>query len=941
MKKTVLLLVILALILLCCAAAADTLTLPASLTEIEEEAFMGDTSITEVVLPERLEVIGDRAFLGCVNLLEIDIPASVRHIGQDALPPQALVRCVAGSAAEEYAIDNGLDHASEGQYVIGDIWMCAENGFCLQVITGDFCTLRVELWDSGWETLYASDYAECAEYADWENRWFYFDEMPEYFVARFTLENQHGALLCEPVLWLDRTDPHPEFEGMQPEFFGGTVLNYGIRGFAVLREDVRTVSGWADGGAYAIQTDGEILPGDALYIANENALIKVGSVSEGDGVRTVQADSGAGLDSFFQYINYHATLDAARGLRDTEYAGGVQSVRGTAEVDRYTAELDLGAVTARATVGAAITCNLRYDASLFGSSYLECDLYAQTDAGVSLTAEAEYSFQRDWPLYTYSVPTDIPGLLITLDMSMPMELTARAEAEASAQINASLGFRYRTGHGFTPIQEGEARWDLKAEGEVTAQAGPKLTMGLSFLRMVTAGISAQAGCQFTASTAVEAHSDDEENPDRIHACDLCLDVAVNRYVSVDASLSALGISLEDHTLYGSSDPIFEGYLSVLSEEQSPLGGRMTLGEGECPNYKYRATLRVEDPDDPDTVKPAAIHRRINGTERELIAEGLSPVLAYLYPGQYAAESEYRDQPEYMNFTVTDQPVDLLMDFSDIPVDEAHFPDAGFRAYVADTYDLDGDMLLNAWERYHVTSMVIEIDKNDPAPLAHFPGSCSSFEGLGYFSELREFRLLDNDVFSHGASSLQALDLSLNARLERVELQGLPAAQLDVTGCAELQELSVLCARIAALDVSGCSALQNIHVQHCPNLTNLILGNHPAIVGIYADYCSLSDLDLSGCGGLRYLSIQGNRFTWLDLTPFPDIYTVWIADNPGMVLDISHKYSIHKWDYVPRSEWGVVYSSSALRDQTIYYKYAVYYRTEQGFWTFLPGFESVP
>ena len=103
MKKPIFLLVILALTLLCCAAAADTLTLPASLTEIEEEAFMGDTSITEVVLPERLEVIGDRAFLGCVNLLKIDIPASVRHIGQDALPPQVLVRCVAGSAAEEYA----------------------------------------------------------------------------------------------------------------------------------------------------------------------------------------------------------------------------------------------------------------------------------------------------------------------------------------------------------------------------------------------------------------------------------------------------------------------------------------------------------------------------------------------------------------------------------------------------------------------------------------------------------------------------------------------------------------------------------------------------------------------------------------------------------------------------------------------------------------------
>ena len=130
MKKPIFLLVILALILLCCAAAADTLTLPASLTEIEEEAFLGDTSITEVVLPERLEVIGDRAFMDCDNLQAIHIPQSVWSIGQDALPlggvpdglAQVKTRILLGRSADrihlvDFLVPEGIVHQP---IVVGD-----------------------------------------------------------------------------------------------------------------------------------------------------------------------------------------------------------------------------------------------------------------------------------------------------------------------------------------------------------------------------------------------------------------------------------------------------------------------------------------------------------------------------------------------------------------------------------------------------------------------------------------------------------------------------------------------------------------------------------------------------------------------------------------------------------------------------------------------------
>lgn len=50
-------------------------------TLIEEEAFMGDSSLTSIRIPETVVRIFDRAFAGCTGLTEITLPASVKNIG--------------------------------------------------------------------------------------------------------------------------------------------------------------------------------------------------------------------------------------------------------------------------------------------------------------------------------------------------------------------------------------------------------------------------------------------------------------------------------------------------------------------------------------------------------------------------------------------------------------------------------------------------------------------------------------------------------------------------------------------------------------------------------------------------------------------------------------------------------------------------------------------
>lgn len=93
-------------------AYCESLLLPSSLSAIEEEAFAGDSSLTEAVLPDSVLAIGSRAFADCTGLLSLSIPAATETIAPDALDGISgplLIRTTAGSAAMQFALNHGFD----------------------------------------------------------------------------------------------------------------------------------------------------------------------------------------------------------------------------------------------------------------------------------------------------------------------------------------------------------------------------------------------------------------------------------------------------------------------------------------------------------------------------------------------------------------------------------------------------------------------------------------------------------------------------------------------------------------------------------------------------------------------------------------------------------------------------------------------------------------
>lgn len=95
-------------------------TLPAALTEIGEEAFMG-IHAERIQLHEGVTTIGKRAFANCSRLKSIFIPESTDQIAADAFagaPADFVIHGSMGTYAETYAEANGYEFVADDACVI-------------------------------------------------------------------------------------------------------------------------------------------------------------------------------------------------------------------------------------------------------------------------------------------------------------------------------------------------------------------------------------------------------------------------------------------------------------------------------------------------------------------------------------------------------------------------------------------------------------------------------------------------------------------------------------------------------------------------------------------------------------------------------------------------------------------------------------------------------
>ncbi len=88
---------------------------PASLTDIREEAFMDIAGARVITVGSRVSAIGNRAFGGCEALETVFLSASVDYIGDDAFPDSTAAVVKVDSYAYQWAVDN------EQPYIV-DVW---------------------------------------------------------------------------------------------------------------------------------------------------------------------------------------------------------------------------------------------------------------------------------------------------------------------------------------------------------------------------------------------------------------------------------------------------------------------------------------------------------------------------------------------------------------------------------------------------------------------------------------------------------------------------------------------------------------------------------------------------------------------------------------------------------------------------------------------------
>ena len=81
-----------------------------SIESIEDETFMGCSSLKTPWIPQNLRKIGNRAFMGCSSIGRIFIPDTVEEIGEQAFGncPQLVIVCQQDSAAYRYAVSNKI-----------------------------------------------------------------------------------------------------------------------------------------------------------------------------------------------------------------------------------------------------------------------------------------------------------------------------------------------------------------------------------------------------------------------------------------------------------------------------------------------------------------------------------------------------------------------------------------------------------------------------------------------------------------------------------------------------------------------------------------------------------------------------------------------------------------------------------------------------------------
>ena len=203
----------------------------------------------------------------------------------------------------------------------------------------------------------------------------------------------------------------------------------------------------------------------------------------------------------------------------------------------------------------------------------------------------------------------------------------------------------------------------------------------------------------------------------------------------------------------------------------------------------------------------------------------------------------------------------------VKIDEI-IPDEKFR-YQIDYKDANADGYYSEEELHSIT--YLELDGEN---------GVKSIKGLEYLTSLTH--LFIKDVSLSG----ETLDLSKHTALRFLELSGNGLSGLNVSGCANLETVTIEKENIGSIDLSGKKKLWELEIEDT-SVTNLNLSGCSHKMEVEVECPSLTNVDLTGCSGITRLFLKSENLTKLRLSDLSSLSSLTLSECEKMKsLDIS-------------------------------------------------------
>ena len=661
----------------------------------------------------------------------------ISGVGNNTLSPQSgATRAQAATILMRFdqEITGAADSSNIGMvYSVSDVQATGKSA-TVTVNTIDSCTLELTVLDEdGTKTLFKTSTTVGKNLEIFSAAVPLPQALPKYFVMRAVLKDQSGKELCDPYTTIKYTQRYEEFLAKTvDDFEDDIVLNLDSsksNNFAVLNENAVRVDCTdtsnvcvVNGNVYTFtktnsQLDG-VSSGDVVALFDQGkaltAIVVQNVSTKGDTV-TITVEKDPSIQELYQYIKVDIEETAGSFQKETDpylAYGPTGSIGGAAlrQASDWRKDLkqDVAANPAvsskleqstELSVGNSIKLEVKTDLTMKYALSLEYDFsWLQNTVDFEVTSEisgevsAKLDLEKksdstqdtvetfllsakdiDAKLGKYWIPTSLPGVSFTVELSVPVKLNVNSGVELKQEISMTNGVGVRWKNGkvtYNTIADKQNERTLNWKGEGSISVGAKVAVGVNALSVVSGELSGEIGAMANAGWAMTLWTESE--PESKHLCKKCLSGDVKGYakagVRVELGIEWLNLSttLVDLTIAEVEFLKRDFYVSIdkfMAGDTDYTGWNTT-----CPNMAYLTKILTKDTTGKELDDIAVSIYPTNETQAKK-QETTGGELVYLCNGSYSAMAQGGDGKVYSKgFTVAGETQEVTVE---LPVSDTN------------------------------------------------------------------------------------------------------------------------------------------------------------------------------------------------------------------------------------------------------------------------------